>query len=592
MDFRTFPTVAWCVGSLNLTGIPRRTKMFLSNTTIDARDGIHSANEEAGMRPNDSMNAGRKWIATVFAVLGCMLMVAVADRGAEAAMSDGGGGPGSDSPVRQNPANPLFGETTDPDCRCNATFSGVGVIEVTSCDELSTAWCGEEMSLPDSLGSADFEGCECTCLDGYELTAKSVSRSDEDGFFVRGVPDFWQFRHGCDNGSRANMVGCGPVAMAEILYWYGSRGYPELVDNHEVSDVTTSVIYEIILDTLAAQGISEPGVWHAWKTLTTELRDDYAKGICMPAAFNGQGLYATTENGFMDGLSQYASDRGVALDVDGFKIDRDNANYGLNLIKKELKAGRPLVMRFNSNRSFKSFFTDDETGEDIFSGKLSNGSWFNDHYAVVTGFRKTSTGRDVLYLNMGGGFTRGTCLPFSGEATCQPEDPAYSGTDTPVEWNPAGEWVRLYTVEVVDEPSGSSNCESSLTLANDPRYFPMSYVKKRGGLLCDTDGDGIGDGDACTGEGKSGGKCQADETCERQGTLVDLGFSHEDLHSTYTEFSQTTSQELDDCGSVLDYEEIYEPIWRHEELVCPNEAEPDSLEPEDLPSGIGGRLGP
>ena len=478
-----------------------------------------------------------------------LLVQLVIASAAQAAMPKSSGGPTGARPVQHYPENFLFGETTDTNCQCSASFSGVGEVEVTSCDLFSSTSCGQEMSLPDGLGSSDFEGCECTCLEGYEQTAEAMPRSDEDGLFIRGVPDFWQFRYGCPF---KNKVGCGPVAMAEILYWYGSRGFPELVDDHEMSEVNTPQNYELMLDVLAAQGDTEPEYWHAWQTLVRELRDDYVSGLCMSRAWNGKGLYATTEESFMEGLSLYAREQGVNLGIDVFKIDDNNADFGLNLIKKELRAGRPMVIRFNSDRSFESFFSDG--GEDIFSGKISNGLWYNDHYAIITGYRKTNSGRDVLYLNMGGGLT------LSGGITSTPETGTnttadFPGTDLPVEWNPAGKWVRLYKVKVYDEPSDVSNCESTLTTARDPLYFPEGFVRA-------------------------------------DGLPADVGFSHVTKKSTYRALSSSKPHEIDDCGSVADYVEAWEPIWSHDELVCPNEAEPGTLGPEDFPSDTGDRLDP
>jgi len=79
---------------------------------------------------------------------------------------------------------------------------------------------------------------------------------------------------------------------------------------------------------------------------------------------------------------------------------------------------------------------------------------------------------------------------------------------------------------------------------------------------------------------------------EQSGDVIGLGFSHSTKRSTYLPLSSSTPHKIGDCGNVEDYVEAWEPIWSHEELVCPNEAERGTLGPEDLPSGLGDRLDP
>ena len=468
-----------------------------------------------------------------------------------------------------------FGPSRDPSCSCQASFAGLGPMDVAACNFFSSNSCGQSMLLPGDLGSREFEGCECTCYEGEEIVEETVPRDEQDGYFVRGVPDFWQHDWGCTFNGSPNAVGCGPIAMAEILYWYGSSGFPELTDDHEISNVLTPADYESYQDDLAAKGASEPDVVHVWQTLVNGLRSNYLKGhgIC------GNGVYGLTENGFLT-LEDYASDHGVSMDVDAFKINRNNSGFGLSIIKSELESGRPLVMRFNWGEAKKSFFHNSDMpggGEDIFSGDLSTSGKYNDHYVVVTGYRQTSDGRDILYLNSGWGKSERAKVKFDSESktgaveygfnrtTSLPTSEArLPGTGLPVEWNPAGKWVRLYTIDVLDQAGSDSNCESSLATVQDPQYQPQVDPESENE---DIDGNPLGTFD------------------------VEVGFSHMKMRSTFTDISGKT-QELDLCGQVLDYREVSEPVFSHARLACANAPEQGTLDRESPPANIGGRLEP
>lgn len=335
-----------------------------------------------------------------------------------------------------------------------------------SADEVAE-WVDDSLDAVPTSGSGDglYLGDLITPL--YLLVKEE--RTDEDGLFVRGVPDFWQFPYGCTGwNSRPNLVGCGNIAMAELIYWYASMGYPELVEDSHVENTVSSSVLDMMKDIFDDNSRPWPSVFHSWTHLVREIRDDYVNGICVPAYGRDRGLYAVDQPGFMNGLEDFASDRGVDLNVNVHLIDRNNADDGLEIIKEELAAGRPVAIRFNSGRANNSFGIDSETGEMFFSGFLSNGTpvfGTNDHYSIITGYRKTASGRDLIYMNLGLGDLPSNVFP--------------EGTDSAHEWNVAGRWVRLYTIEMGDEPSAEPTCGESIA-NRDPWYMPESGTRDDG----------------------------------------------------------------------------------------------------------------
>lgn len=104
-----------------------------------------------------------------------------------------------------------------------------------------------------------------------------------------------------------------------------------------------------------------------WIELVTALREDYCgfgRGLCVPFSGGGytpySGQYAVFHEALATGLAEYIADAGYAAEVAHYKVCEDcNANAadelqsleGLALIKSELRAGRPVIMGFNSNRA-------------------------------------------------------------------------------------------------------------------------------------------------------------------------------------------------------------------------------------------------
>jgi hypothetical protein len=310
------------------------------------------------------------------------------------------------------------------ECTCVEHYQNGVQAYVSSCDALECPDvsllidCRED---PGGPGCDDYlSSCECDCT-ALEATVEFDHGSSDD-VFLTGVPDLWQFDFMCGQGNAANAVGCGPVVGAELFYYWAQQGYSNLVDDFLVgggNDPVTQV--------------------HDWQALVRELRADYMDGgICVPF---GGGQYATLMGRMTTALEEYIEDAGYDADVSHYKVCDDcNANAadeltgseGLALIKEELKAGRPLIMGFNSGRAFGSFIpvpNDDLVPETVYIGELSNGTpaaGTIDHYAVITGFRKLG-GLDVLTMNLGWDDGNG---------------------DMNVMWNPAGKWAHLYTVDI------------------------------------------------------------------------------------------------------------------------------------------------
>jgi hypothetical protein len=210
--------------------------------------------------------------------------------------------------------------------------------------------------------------------------------------------------------------------MASLLYWWAQRGYPRLVEDH-----------------LTAAG------QQSWRSFVEELHDDYLDGACIPAWLGGGvSQYLVTQDELEKELKQYVVDHGAFASVshyrvcDGCNLNDDNdrsKSGGLQIIQDQLEAGRPLILGFASNRADES--SDFVDGESILTGELSNGAGWIDHYAVITGYRRTSDGRDVIYINNGSD---------------------NSAPDVALQWNPSGKWTHLFTLSISSTASPAQFC--------------------------------------------------------------------------------------------------------------------------------------
>ena len=332
-------------------------------------------------------------------------------------------------------------------CTCVKSYKNGLNVPAFSCDE-DVLDCPDVSLLSECRDDASAPGCddyllscECDCT-ALDLTTEFEPDSD---IMITGVPELYQFESKCDSITGRVPVGCGPVAGAMLLYHWAQQGYEDLVEDFLTSgsDPATQV--------------------QDWQALVQDLRDDYLNGgICVP--FTG---YATMMGKMETGLEEFIEDAGYSADIEHFKVcDSCTANAddeltkgeGLALIKDELRAGRPLIMGFNSGRAMR---TETELMEDggiawFYTGPLSNGTPIAgtiDHYAVITGYQRIG-GRDVITVNTG-----------------------WQWPDVSFEWNPGGKWAHLYTVDIDGAPNGDDWCSIDRGVAAfSPSDVYMSHV--------------------------------------------------------------------------------------------------------------------
>jgi hypothetical protein len=345
-------------------------------------------------------------------------------------------------------------------CSCVERYRGGAEASVSSCDDAREQCADIDVELdceenPDGPDCDYLLSCECDC------TALAPTTEFEHGPFedivLTGIPDLWQFDFMCGNDAQHdNAVGCGPVSAAMLIYWWAQQGYGGLVDHFLVGNGSDPTTQE-----------------HDWQALVRDLRANYLDGgICI------SGQYATPMWTMTTGIQRYIEHAGYRVDVGHWKVCDDcNAGAadeltgpeGLNLIKDELDAGRPVIMGMNAGKTFDWSIPVYENGvwETVYMGELSNGAPVTgiiNHYAVVTGYRRVG-GLDVLTLNLG----------WEDEIT-----------DVNVAWNPGGKWLHLYTVHITSRRDGDPWCSidwpgqetypAALAEAFSPPFIELSHL--------------------------------------------------------------------------------------------------------------------
>ena len=296
-------------------------------------------------------------------------------------------------------------------CECTKTYTDGSTRSASSCDPTECADLDEMDDCRDgsSTDCNHLRSCSCYCEDP---PVEEFKHDPSDGVFLSGIPELWQFNYGCDVGG-ANAVGCGPVALASMFYWWAQRGYPNLVEDH-----------------LASGGLQD------WQSLVREIRDDYTAGVCIPRdprTAGSTGQFLVTQDELEKELKAYVDDHGYFAYVGHYRVctgcsddgDDRSKSGGLSIIQEHLEAGKPLILGYAAQRAERSSVRVD--GETVFTGELSNATGWIDHYAVITGHRRTSDGRDIIYLNKGWQTT---------------------AADIALEWNPAGRWTHLFTLSI------------------------------------------------------------------------------------------------------------------------------------------------
>jgi hypothetical protein len=322
----------------------------------------------------------------------------------------------------QTAANPITasGEV----CSCTKRYHLGPDVHTTTCDgAMDQCSSLEHVEECRGVSSPDCEyliDCDCDC---HDQPRQIFDHDAADGVFLTGIPELWQFNYGCDGYKGPFAVGCGSVALASMFYWWAQRGHTALIEDHMT------------------------GALQDWKSLVKELRDDYADGgLCINAQ------YATTQDRLLNALTSYPADHGIDAYASHYRVcgscnadglEDLTKSEGLDKIIEHLEAGRPLILGLNAGKmDNSSVFVD---GESILTGDLSVGLGWIDHYAVITGYQRTSDGRDVIFLN--GGWT-GT------------------DADLAVEWNPGGKWTHLFTLSIPDEPRGTPFCTLDAALSD------------------------------------------------------------------------------------------------------------------------------
>jgi hypothetical protein len=313
-------------------------------------------------------------------------------------------------------------------CTCTQSYRSGRTAGVSSCDLI--VGCPDLDLLHDcdglSTGKCDLPTtCDCHC-EGAEQVYQD--HGPDDGVYLTGIPDLWQFAYGCDLGG-ANAVGCGPIAMSMMYYAFAERGYTHLTNPH-----------------LTAGGLQD------WKDLTKTVRG-YTSGACVPGLFvpGASGEFMVTEDEIARDLGAYPTDRGYEASsshyrvCDGCGLDQPTdigTSAGLTIIRGQLEAGRPVLIGLNINSATSSYVTTVD-GDIVYTGDLAGPSvgWIN-HYALITASTRTKDGRDVLYLNTGTLQKDGTNVP----------------ADLIVQWKSNHKWTHLFTLSISGAPDGNAFC--------------------------------------------------------------------------------------------------------------------------------------
>jgi hypothetical protein len=176
---------------------------------------------------------------------------------------------------------------------------------------------------------------------------------EDDGRFIRGVPNLDQYPVDISFGKTA-AVGCGPLAVAELMIWYASIGYPELASNHENS----------------AGRIQ-------WKDLTDDLRDR----LPTSTLFSDGGTSIDPGQKMADAIEDYIEDQGYSATVQWDIAKDGDEKKSLKVVKSYINNGKPVLIAF-------------DTGDkDTLHTEVGY-----DHMALVVGYED-----DQVLINMGNG---------------------------------------------------------------------------------------------------------------------------------------------------------------------------------------------
>ncbi len=242
---------------------------------------------------------------------------------------------------------------------CNYIYLNGDRVPVARCEGFSDECCewqdGEFVDTGDCLSS-----CECEC-EGEEWKVIDYP------VHLRGVPTLFQHdvvvnpieiqiaggtTEACDT---TVAVGCGPIAVSEVLIWYDQLGWDEILANYRTA-----------------------GNEVQWRELAEDLRDDYLGSYCW-------GEQTATLLGPMEkGFEEFVSDLGLSVSVTRFVIKSRDESVGWSTIRSEINANRPLMLAYNTD------------------GRNGIASGWVDHFGVISGYDDV-LGSKIIHVVTGWG---------------------------------------------------------------------------------------------------------------------------------------------------------------------------------------------
>ena len=207
--------------------------------------------------------------------------------------------------------------------------------------------------------------CSCQRTGEREVTVVDESYPT----LLRGVPVLFQYDTKPTRSAYAP-VGCGAVAVAELMLWYHGLGWTDLAGDSEVSG---------LIDWEALAGDLSSGAY-----LSTWIRNNASP------TFTSQ---------VQRGIEDFVNDRGYDVEVAHYEVkdeasgDAISAVSAMGHIVNAVSNGRPVVIGYD---------VDYDAGGGIGGGGDDLG--FIDHYGLVVGFDE-STDPPQIIINVGWGAT-------------------------------------------------------------------------------------------------------------------------------------------------------------------------------------------
>jgi hypothetical protein len=234
-------------------------------------------------------------------------------------------------------------------CDCWYTYKNLSTEPIDSCDNVDDDCCEPD----EGPNSTCLKKCECECQGDWIPEYSYTQTSHGDHRFIRGIPILYQFD--VNKGSCGVIpIGCGPIVIAELAIFYDEIGYKNLSDGHMSSSKVQ------------------------WQDMTIDIHNNHVKTGCFP------GVDATwVKTGKMKaGIKSYFNHQGYYPTVSHLTYKEKKEATALKKIKAEIKAGRPIVLGYDS---------DEKKG-------LGSDWGFIDHYGLISGYKN-----NAIFVNTGWG---------------------------------------------------------------------------------------------------------------------------------------------------------------------------------------------